>query len=95
MNRQLRVGIVGDYDPERCFSHIPMNEALGHAASALSVPLDFTWIPTPSLTGPSVETKLKQFDALWCASGSPYENMDGAIGAIRFAREMGWPFIGT
>ena len=95
MNRQLRVGIIGDYDPERYFSHIPTNEALGHAADALFVPLDFTWIPTPSLTGQSIGKTLKQFDALWCASGSPYENVDGAIGAIRFAREMGWPFIGT
>ena len=95
MNRKIRVGIIGDYDPERYFSHIPTNEALAHAASALSVTPDVTWIPTSSLTGQSIEKTLKQFDALWCASGSPYENMDGAIQAIRYAREMGWPFIAT
>jgi CTP synthase (UTP-ammonia lyase) len=94
MDRKIRVGIIGDYDPKKHFSHVPTNEALGHAAGALSVSVDFTWIPTPSLKGQSTET-LKRFDALWCASGSPYESMDGAIQGIRFAREMGWPFIAT
>jgi hypothetical protein len=36
MNPYLRIGIIGDYDPKKYFSHIPTNEALGHAASALS-----------------------------------------------------------
>ncbi len=94
MDRKVRVGIIGDYDPKKHFSHIPTNEALEHAAGALSASLDFNWVPTPSLTGRSAET-LKQFDALWCASGSPYDSMDGAIQGIRFAREMGWPFIAT
>ena len=43
----------------------------------------------------SVGTTLKPFDALWCAPGSPYKSMDGALRAIQFAREQGWPFIGT
>ncbi len=95
MNQQLKVGIIGDYDPKKVLSHIPTNEALSHAASALSVSLDSTWLPTLSLAGQSRGTTLKQFDALWCAPGSPYESMDGALQSIRFAREMGWPFIGT
>ena len=41
------------------------------------------------------ETTLKQFDALWCAPGSPYKSMDGALRGIQFARERGWPFIAT
>ncbi len=94
MDLKIRVGIIGDYDPKKHFSHVPTNEALRHAACGLSVSLDFTWVPTPSLAGRSAET-LKQFDALWCASGSPYESMDGAIEGIRFAREMGRPFIAT
>lgn len=95
MDQQVKVGIIGDYDPKKFFSHISTNEALSHAASALSVSLDSTWLPTRSLAGPSIGTTLKQFDALWCAPGSPYESMDGALQAIRFAREMGWPFIAT
>ena len=94
MNQQVKVGIIGDYDPQ-FRSHIATNEALGHAAAALSVSLTSSWLPTRSLANGSVETTLKQFDALWCAPGSPYKSMDGALQAIRFAREKGWPFIGT
>jgi CTP synthase (UTP-ammonia lyase) len=95
MNQQIKVGVIGDYDPKKFFSHIPTNEALIHAANALAVPVDFTWLPTRSLVNPSSVTVLKQFDALWCAPGSPYESMGGALQSIRFAREKGWPFIAT
>ena len=95
MNQQVKVGIIGDYDPKKFFSHVPTNEALNHAASALAVSLDITWLPTLSLVDRSRVTVLKQFDALWCAPGSPYESMDRALQSIRFAREMGWPFIAT
>ena len=94
MNQQLKVGVIGDYDPN-LLSHIPTNEALGHAAAALSMSLDSSWLPTESLANGFGGTTLKQFDALWCAPGSPYKSMDGALQAIQFARETGWPFIGT
>ncbi len=95
MNQQLKIGIIGDYNPKTFFSHVSTNEALSHASSALSVSIDSTWLPTLSLTGQSIGTTLKQFDSLWCAPGSPYESMDGALQGTRFAREMGFPFIGT
>lgn len=94
MNRQIRVGIIGDYDPNR-LSHIPTNQALKHAAGVLSASVYSSWLSTRSLAEGPTATSLKEFDALWCAPGSPYENMDGALHAIRFAREEGWPFIGT
>jgi CTP synthase (UTP-ammonia lyase) len=94
MNRSLRVGIIGDLDPNYP-SHTATNEALAHAAVALSVALDCAWLPTQSLSEPSGEAALRGCDALWCASGSPYTSMAGALRAIQFAREEGWPFIGT
>jgi CTP synthase (UTP-ammonia lyase) len=94
MSERLKVGVIGDYDPNLWF-HIATNEALGHAAAALSVSLDSSWIPTPSLAKCFIEPTLKSFDALWCSPGSPYKSMDGALRAIQFAREQGWPFIGT
>jgi len=94
MNQPLKVGVIGDYDPNRP-SHIQTNEALGHAAEVLSVSVHSFWLPTLSLAGGFIGTTLKHFDALWCAPGSPYKSMDGALQAIRFAREKGWPFIGT
>lgn len=94
MNQQLRVGIIGDYDPKLRF-HIGTNEALDHTATALSASVEASWLPTPSLAKGSVGMTLKEFDALWCSPGSPYKSMDGALRGIQFAREEGWPFIGT
>ena len=34
-------------------------------------------------------------DALWCAPGSPYRSMRGALSALRLGREQGVPTIGT
>jgi CTP synthase (UTP-ammonia lyase) len=90
----LRIGIVGDFDPGSPY-HKATTDALGHAAGVLSVALDCSWVPTQSLDEASGETALRQFDALWCAPGSPYKSMNGALSAIRFAREKDLPFLGT
>jgi CTP synthase (UTP-ammonia lyase) len=94
MNQPVKVGIIGDFDPNRR-SHIATNEALGHAATALSVTVECSWLPTQSLDDEGSEAMLQPFDALWCAPASPYKSMHGALRAIRFAREKDWPFIGT
>ena len=38
---------------------------------------------------------LANFAALWCVPASPYRSMDGALFAIRYAREHNIPFLGT
>ena len=94
MNTPLRVGIIGDFDPQLRY-HLATNEALGHAASALSITVDCAWLPTESLDHAGCEATLQRFDALWCAPASPYNSMQGALQGIQFAREQDWPFIGT
>jgi CTP synthase (UTP-ammonia lyase) len=94
MHASLKVGIIGDYNPASRF-HVATDAALQHTAGTLSVTVDAVWLPTSSLMGERGEAALQQFDALWCAPGSPYQSMDGALQAIRFAREQGKPFIGT
>lgn len=94
MNRPLRVGIMGDLNP-RLRYHLATNQALAHAGRTLSVAVDCAWLPTESLDNAHFETTLEPFDALWCAPGSPYNSMQGALKAIQFAREKGRPFIGT
>ena len=71
MARTIRVGIIGDYNPDLRF-HAATNEALGHAAKALSVDVDFRWIATQSLNNKSEQRTLERFDALWGSPGSPY-----------------------
>ena len=94
MHRTLKIGIIGDYDPELRY-HLATEEALSHASANLSVSIEPSWILTLSLTQDNVIKTLKPFHALWCAPGSPYRSMDGALAAIRFAREKARPFIGT
>ena len=94
MKNTLRVGIVGDYNPASRY-HAATNAALRHAGDALSTNVEVTWVPTPAVDEAGAEKALGQYDALWCAPGSPYESMEGALAGIRYARERGRPFVGT
>jgi CTP synthase (UTP-ammonia lyase) len=93
MSEQVKIGIIGDYQPDAP-THAATNAAIRHAANALGVTATVQWLATPTL---ETETALilQSFHALWCAPGSPYRSMDGALEGIRFAREKNVPFIGT
>jgi CTP synthase (UTP-ammonia lyase) len=58
------------------------------------VTVDVRWHATDSLVGSDLVEVLDD-DALWCAPGSPYRSLDGALRAIRFAREEDVPLLGT
>jgi CTP synthase (UTP-ammonia lyase) len=94
MNKPLRVGVIGDYDPGMRY-HVATDQAMRHAAAALSVSVEPSWLPTDSLAQGDLAPTLREFDALWCAPGSPYRSTQGALRAIRFAREERRPFVGT
>ena len=91
---RLRIGIIGDFNPD-LRPHLATNEALRHAAQALSVDVDPIWIPTPELDRPDCVRTLDTYHALWAAPCSPYDSMEGALRGIQFARERDWPFVGT
>jgi len=93
MTKDLRIGIIGDYNPE-ARTHQVTNAAIGHAAAALGITPLVEWIETTRLAQPASEV-LGDFDALWCAPGSPYRYMQGALEGIRFARQSPRPFLGT
>jgi CTP synthase (UTP-ammonia lyase) len=93
MSRPTSIGVIGDFNP--AFPpHAATNAALEHAAAALGVQVEVDWLDTADLDGLDV-AELAVYDALWGAPGSPYRSLDGALRAIRFARESDWPFIGT
>ena len=86
MSVPIRIGLVGDpRDEVRAHAAIPRALAL----TKLSV--EPVWLPTRSLGSVS----LGEFDGLWCVPGSPYENLEGVLEAIRYARENRVPFLGT
>ena len=70
-------------------------DALAQAATSLTIDLKTEWLPTDALKKNATESSLKRFDGFWGAPGSPYKSMQGALRAIQFCRENGWPFLGT
>ena len=84
---QALVGIVGDFNP-RNGTHLATNDALTH------VGLEFEWVATEDV-GDDPGTRLRAHAALLIAPASPYRSMDGALRAIRYARERGVPLVGT
>src|SRR5271166_655845 len=94
VTESLRIGILGDFNPE-FRSHHATNDALQHAARKLQLPVESTWLPTPSLLEANAAAKLDSCDGLWAATGSPYKSFDGMLKGIEYARVHDRPFIGT
>ncbi len=94
MKRTIRIGIVADYDPRNKY-HVATEESVAHAAAALEIRADSVWLDTDTLDNTGAEARLSECDGIWCGTSSPYRSMDGALRAIRFAREKGVPFVGT
>jgi CTP synthase (UTP-ammonia lyase) len=87
----VRIGLVGDFNGE-VPAHRAIPHALALAANDLGRAVGPTWLPTEAIRD---ESGLAHFDGLWCVPGSPYRSIEGALRAIRFAREQGRPFLGT
>jgi CTP synthase (UTP-ammonia lyase) len=93
MNRLLKIGIIGDLDTNHP-SRIATDAALEHAAAVCAAAVEISWLPTLAIERRGMDL-LEPFDGLFCAPGSPYESMDGALEGIRFAREKDRPFVAT
>ena len=94
MSDAVRIGILGDFNPE-FRSHHATNESLQHAAAKLNLPVESAWISTPSVLEPDAQRMLESFDGIWAAPGSPYKSFEGMLKGIEFARRRDWPFLGT
>lgn len=82
-----RIAIVGDHNARNA-THTAIDRALGH------VGLGFEWIGTERV-GTDAARRLGPYAGLWIAPASPYRDMDGALAAVRFARERGVPLVAT
>ncbi len=87
----MKIGIIGDFDGRP--SHLATQHALLQSAKRLGTELDYQWMPTQTFE--DTRNGLESVDGLWGAPGSPYKSMNGAVNAIRFARENNVPFLGT
>ena len=57
--------------------------------------LNFRWASTATIAAESPLSIIGRARGVWCTPGSPYKSTEGALQAIRFAREKGIPFLGT
>jgi CTP synthase (UTP-ammonia lyase) len=89
----VRIAVVGDR-MSKFAAQDSIGTALQHSAAALGTTVAVEWFATPKLAAHTSE-QLEGFDAVWCAPGSPYLSLDGALEGIRFARETRRPFLGT
>jgi CTP synthase (UTP-ammonia lyase) len=82
----VRVAIVGDR--ARSAPQETIEPALHHSAAAVGTSVSAEWIPTASVAD------LGNYDGVWVAPGA-YEDVDGVLRAIRYARESRTPLLGT
>lgn len=91
MKGSVTLGLIGDRS-DSVLAHQAIPLALENAAETLGIAAAYEWVPTERIKSAS---RVAAFDGLWCVPGSPYRSMEGALLAIRCAREGRIPFLGT
>lgn len=82
----MLIGVVGDFNPGN-ITHETLTASLEHAGA------EAEWVPTDGV--PPADELIERYAGLWIAPASPYRSKDGALGAVRLARERGVPMVGT
>lgn len=88
----LTVALIGDYSPEK-IAHRAIPRAVELAAAAEGIAATTVWVNTSTLRDAARD--LAPHSALWVVPGSPYANTAGVFAAIRWAREMKRPLLGS
>jgi CTP synthase (UTP-ammonia lyase) len=91
MKGRVTIGLVGDRS-DSVPAHVAIPLALENSAATLGIVAAYEWVPTERIRSAS---RVAAFDGLWCVPASPYKSMEGALLAIRCAREGRIPFLGT
>lgn len=91
MANATRIGLIGDYSAD-VIAHQAIPRALDLAGEITGVSINYEWVGTDEIAN---ESRINRFDGLWCVPASPYRSMEGALRAIRWAREQRRPFLGT
>jgi CTP synthase (UTP-ammonia lyase) len=88
MHSGIRIALVGDFNQQQ-----KAHQAIPRVLAAVpEVFAEGVWTPTDSIGS---RHSWSQFDGIWCVPGIPYRSADGALRAIRHARESRTPFLGT
>ncbi|MDK2595471.1 CTP synthase [Pseudoalteromonas obscura] len=88
--KELAIALVGDFD-DTVPAHQGIPPSIDLAAEDLKIKVTATWLGTDKVK----DTDLSLFDGIWCVPKTPYVDPEGALTAIRYARENLLPFLGT
>lgn len=88
------LAIIADFDSGSP-SHVATNEGIAHSAESLGLHVAPRWVHTAELARSEGVKQVRECNGFWIGPGSPYASMEGALAAIRFAREQGIPLLGT
>lgn len=89
---QPAIALVGG-SSDRHAAHRAIPKALELARDRLGAEVRWEWVGTRQIGDAARD--LAAYSGAWLVPASPYENPAGAIGAVRWAREGGRPFLGT
>jgi CTP synthase (UTP-ammonia lyase) len=89
----IKILLIGDRS-DSVIAHRAIPTALDLVSQKTSLLIRHDWLATDQII--SADSVIAQNpDAIWCVPGSPYRSMEGALTAIRCAREAQIPFLGT
>ena len=86
----MKIGLIGDYNATY-LAHQAIPHALTLASQQLGISVAPEWIPTDTI---DADDALANCAGIGCVPGSPYRSIEGALRAIRVARETNCPFLG-
>lgn len=89
----IRIGLIGEFKQE-VTAHIAIPHALELASQDLAYQYEAEWLATSQLEQ-DTEQRLAGYQALWFVPNTPYASMEGALRAIKYAREHHVPTLGT
>lgn len=92
----IRLAIIGDFD-RGVTAHEAIDASLARAQQNAWPDLSWEWWHTSLLPdcAQHVVDAIGVPDGVWCAPATPYVKTEGALAAIRYARESDTPLLGT
>lgn len=91
INMIKEIGIIGDFHNSKTQSTIA--GSIEHSNKAIGLKLTYRWIDSLSLEDEGYVDILKNLSGIWSAPGSPFKSLNGALNAIRYARENSYNFV--
>ena len=89
-----QIALIGDRNPA-VRAHQGIEASLALYQRNVDADLRYEWVGTAAISTDSVGALLGDATGVWCVPASPYESTEGALLAIRHARETGKAFLGT